>query len=218
MSKTSRLGIRTKHHTILLAITCVLLLVFVVSVPGDDRMYLWSMATGYVSIILLAVTLLIGPINIYAKKHNPLSSDLRRDAGIWCGLVGLAHIVIGIQVHMGNIWLYFFKAIEGEDRFVFRQDIFGSANYVGLFAGLILLVLLVLSNDVSLEWLKAKHWKNLQRLNYMLFLLIVIHGILYQIIEKRTATIVLIFVIIMLIPLVGQSTGFFITKESAKKR
>ncbi len=166
------------------------------------------MGTGYVSIILLAATLLIGPINIYTKRVNPVSTDLRRDVGIWCGLTGLAHVVVGIQVHMGNIWLYFFKAVEGEHSYEFRKDLFGFSNYAGLVAGLLLVILLLLSNDISLKWLGAKRWKNIQRWNYIFFGLVLAHGIMYQIIENRASTIIILFSLIMILPLVGQSFGF----------
>ena len=216
MSNSVRLSTRVRHHSRLAIVTGMLLFGFFEVIPGDDHTYLWSMATGYVSIILLAVTLLIGPFNVYKKVNNPVSTDLRRDIGIWCGITGLAHIVMGIQVHMGNIWLYFFKAVEGEDRLRLRDDIFGAANYVGIIAGVILLVLLLLSNDASLKLLKTCRWKNLQRLNYLFFMGVLIHGILYQIIEKRIVAISVLFISIMLIPVVGQSIGI-IARKKAKK-
>lgn len=172
------------------------------------------MGTGYVSIILLAITLLIGPINIYKMRANPVSTDLRRDVGIWCGFIGLAHLVIGIQVHMGNIWLYFFKAVEGENSYKLRDDLFGFSNYTGLLAALLLVVLLLLSNDLSLKWLKTKRWKSIQRWNYILFALVLVHGIMYQIIEKRIAVIVVLFALIMLIPVISQSIGFTINRRN----
>ena len=214
MNVSTRFKTRAKDHAILLIVTGVLFVTFIVLIPGDDVKYLWSMATGYVSIILLAITLLIGPLNIYSKKVNPVSSDLRRDAGFWCGLMSLAHIVIGIQVHMGNIWLYFFKAVKGDDSYKFRDDLFGWANYAGLVAGLIVLVLLLLSNDLSLKWLRPRRWKNIQRWNYLLFALVLMHGIMYQIIEKRTMVIILLFSMIMLMPVIGQSLGFSIARKN----
>ena len=214
MNLSTRFKTRAKDHAILLIVTGVLLLTFIVLIPGDDVKYLWSMGIGYVSIILLAITLLIGPLNIYSKKVNPVSSDLRRDAGIWCGLMSLAHIVIGIQVHMGNIWLYFFKAVKGDDSYKFRDDLFGWANYAGFVAGLIVLVLLLLSNDLSLKWLRPRSWKNIQRWNYLLFALVLMHGIMYQIIEKRTMVIILLFSMIMLMPVIGQSLGFSIARKN----
>lgn len=214
MSLSARFKTRAKDHAILLISTGVLLVLLIKSIPGDDATYLWSMGTGYVSIILLAITLLIGPLNIYTKRVNPVSTDLRRDVGIWCGLTGLAHIVIGIQVHMGNIWLYFFKAVKGDDSYKFRDDLFGWSNYAGLLAGLIVLVLLLLSNDLSLKWLRPRRWKNIQRWNYLLFGLVLMHGIMYQIIEKRTMVIIVMFSMIMLMPVIGQSIGFSIARKN----
>lgn len=216
MILSPRFRTRAKHHAILLISAGALLFILVKSIPGDDLMYLWSMGTGYVSIILLAATLLIGPLNIYTKRLNPVSTDLRRDMGIWCGLTGLAHLVIGIQVHMGNIWLYFFKAVQGDDSYKLRSDLFGFSNYTGLIAGLILLVLLVLSNDISLKWLRSKQWKSIQRWNYFLFAFVLAHGIMYQIIEKRIVVIIFLFSVIMLLPLIGQSIGFTMNRKNKK--
>ena len=214
MILTARFKTRAKHHTILLVIVSALLFTILKSIPGDDLKYLWSMSTGYVGIILLATTLMIGPLNIYLRRLNPVSGDLRRDIGIWCGIAGLAHVVIGIQVHMGNIWLYFFKAVQGEEGFKWRSDLFGFSNYAGLIAGVILIILLVISNDISLQWLKPKRWKSIQRWNYFLFAFVLAHGIMYQIIEKRIPSIIIVFSVIMLIPVVVQSIGFSITRKS----
>ncbi len=208
-----RFKVRLKHHFTLLIVTGLLLFLFIRLIPGGDVKYLWSMATGYVAIILLAGTLLIGPFNVYKKRLNPVSTDLRRDIGIWCGLIGLLHVVIGIQVHMGNMWLYFFNAVEGINSYQLRDDVFGVANYTGLLAGVILLVLLFLSNDLSLQWLKTKRWKIIQRGNYILFALVLAHGILYQVIEKRMIIIVVLFAGIMMLPAIAQTIGFRITKS-----
>lgn len=214
MYVAARFKTRAKHHVILLFATGALLVLFIKLIPGDDVTYLWSMATGYAGIILLATTLLIGPLNIYAGRANPVSTDLRRDVGIWCGLTGLAHIVVGIQVHMGNIWLYFFKAVQGEDSYRLRNDLFGFSNYTGLLAGLLLVILLLLSNDISLKLLKTKRWKSIQQWNYALFVLVLLHGMMYQVIEKRIAVIIILFSLIMLLPIIAQSIGFSITRKN----
>ena len=184
-------------------------------IPSPDQKYLWSMATGYVSIVLLAITLLIGPLNIYAKRLNPVSSDLRRDAGIWCAMIGLAHVVIGIQVHMGNIWLYFFKSVDGEEAFSLRADLFGAANYTGLVGALLVAILLLLSNDISLKMLGSRRWKTIQRWNYFLFGAVLVHGIMYEVIEKRALPLIILFSLIMISAVIGQLIGFQI-KRSAK--
>lgn len=205
---TRRFNSRLKSHLIIIAGSIVLLLLFHGLIPGDDQKYLWSMATGYTSIILLAITVIVGPLNVIRQKNNPVSTDLRRDLGIWCGIIGLAHIVVGIQVHMGNIWLYFVKNIDDTNTFALRSDLFGAANYTGLVAGLVVLMLLLLSNDLSLALLKPARWKRLQQWSYVAFILIFGHSIMYQVIEKRSALIVVIFIFIMITPLAFQWVGF----------
>src|SRR5438270_8452590 len=48
----------------------------------DQRL---TVATGYVAIGLLALTLLVGPANLLFRRRNSVSSYLRRDAGMWTG-------------------------------------------------------------------------------------------------------------------------------------
>ena len=217
MGWSGRFRIRLKHHALLLLATSLLLLTVYIIVPGDDKKYLWSMATAYTSIILLAVTLMIGPLNLIRGKLNPVSTDLRRDIGIWCAATGLAHVIVGIQVHMGNIWLYFFKAVEGVDSFKLRNDFFGYANYAGLLAGLILLLLLLLSNDLSLNILKSKRWKSFQQTIYLLFVLTLAHGVMFQVIEKRKMPLVILFGVLILIPMIIQIKGFQAFQRKIRK-
>lgn len=209
---TTRSKKRLMNHGFILAASAVALFLAVTLIRSEDRKYQWSMATGYVSIMLLALSLLIGPFNVYTKRLNPVSSDLRRDVGIWCGVIGLAHVVIGIQVHMGNLWLYFFRGVDGDAGFKLRSDLFGAANYIGFIGTILLVTLLLLSNDLSLRLLKSRRWKMIQRWNYFLFAAVLVHGIMYQAIEKRLLSIVIVFAIIMVLPIIGQLAGFRIKK------
>lgn len=162
-----------------------------------------SLATGYVALVLLVVTLSIGAINILRKDHTPISSDWRRDVGLWCALVSLAHFIFGWNVHQKHRWHYFFT----ED-WSLRSDIFGFANYTGLLATLIVVVLLAISNDFSLRRLKAKRWKFLQRFNYALAALVVAHTVLYQILEKRPPSLIVPVAVVILFGIVVQILGF----------
>jgi sulfoxide reductase heme-binding subunit YedZ len=47
------------------------------------RLQQLTVATGYVGVGLLAVTLLLGPANLVLRRRNPVSTYLRRDVGIW---------------------------------------------------------------------------------------------------------------------------------------
>lgn len=150
-------------------------------------MFRASMATAYVGLALMALTLLLGPANVLRGRPNPLSTDPRRDFGIWAGLVGIAHVVVGLQVHVpGRPWLYFLWPASEAHVLPIRYDFAGIANYTGLAAAVLLVGLLLLSNDRALRRLGPARWKSLQRLNYLAFALVATHGVTYQLIERRS--------------------------------
>ena len=123
-------------------------------------------------------------------------------------MLGIVHVIVGLQVHMnGKFWLYFVPPPDAAYRFPLRVDAFGLSNYAGLAAGLILLMLLALSNNAALRSLGALRWKRLQRWNYAVAGLTVVHGALYQLLEKRTAVLVTAFAFIVLMTLALQCSG-----------
>jgi sulfoxide reductase heme-binding subunit YedZ len=162
-------------------------------VQSEQAMRRLSMASAYAGLALLAATLATGPLNVVRKRPNPVSTDLRRDIGIWAGILGLVHVAVGLQVHMdANIWEYFFYQRAGW--LPVRLDAFGFANHTGLGVTLILILLLALSNDRSLRWLGTRRWKTIHRSVYVGFALVVGHGALYQLMEKRDLPFVALFV------------------------
>src|SRR5215213_3216596 len=153
-------------------------------VPNGEFVYLATIAFGYEALALLVVTLVIGPLKMLWQRRNPMSIDLRRDVGIWAGVTGCAHVVCGLMLHeRGQILNYFFMR---DPRGGLRPllNLFGVSNDIGLIATLILIALLVTSNNLSLRKLKGKRWKLLQRLNYVLFVLVVLHTFGYQIVSR----------------------------------
>jgi sulfoxide reductase heme-binding subunit YedZ len=109
----------------------------------------------------------IGPWRTLRGKAPVLSSDLRRDIGIWAGIVSVAHAIIGNCVHLrGRPWLYYVYEKTQEHLVPIRHDMFGFANLTGLIAALLLLALLATSNDASLRKMGQPGWKSLQRWNY----------------------------------------------------
>jgi methionine sulfoxide reductase heme-binding subunit len=153
---------------------------------SPDGLFRASMASAYASLGMLAATLLLGPLNVLRGRPNPVSTYMRRDVGIWAGVLALAHVVFGLQVHMsGRFWLYFVYPADEAHLLAIRHDLFGLANYTGLAAMLVLALLLTLSNNASLRTLGTRRWKGLQRWNYGAFTLMAVHGIAYQILERR---------------------------------
>ena len=86
----------------------------------------------------------------------------------------------------GRMSEYFFQPGDKPLLARVRHDMFGLANYSGLLAGVIVVLLAAISNDCSLRRLGAGRWKRIQQLNYVLFAITIAHAILYQIIEKRS--------------------------------
>ena len=187
-----------RHALLAVGSSLATFVVFHGMAPDDPRFRL-SMATAYVSLTLLVVTLLLGPLNVLRDRPNPVSTNLRRDVGIWAGIVGLCHVAVGLQVHLrGRMLEYFLFPPDGESLVPLRYDPFGLANWAGLAAALLILLLLVLSNDASLRRLGPRRWKNLQRFNYGVFALVAFHGVTYQLLEDRPWAWVLVFGLLVL--------------------
>lgn len=192
MKSSSRYwGQRIKRHLILAAFAAGgTALIYLATAPPDFRHRL-SMATAYSSLLFLCATLLLGPWNTLRRSPNPVSFDLRRDIGIWAGLLAILHTAVGLTVHLrGRMWMYFLKQ---RHPLKFQTGQFGAANDIGLISALLFVMLLAISNDISLRTLGIERWKSLQRWTYAAVGLAVVHGILFQLVEKRHLPWVLVF-------------------------
>ena len=163
-------------------IVALLVHLVVVTATSHSRqvMYRLSMATGYASVALIAWALLIGPWRVRAGRASPVSTDLRRDVGIWGGLFALAHVVTGLQVHLTGHMLKYFLYQDDKHAVPVRYDLFGFANWTGLAATLVIVMLVAISNDASLRALGTRRWKSWQRWTYWMAALVVAHTLAYQ--------------------------------------
>lgn len=208
-TKSGRPIRRITRHVLLGVASCILVMGFLLFLQPQRPIYQISMATAYGSLFLFALALMIGPWNVLRNRANSLSSYLRRDIGIWAGILALAHVIAGLQVHMGGkFWLYFLPSPEVHSIFPVRLDPFGLTNYAGLVAAVIFIMLLCLSNNASLRALGGKRWKYLQRWNYAAAVLVFMHGWVYQILDKRDLAFVLVFTTLVLVVLTFQLAGF----------
>ena len=161
-------------------------------VRSNDPLFRASMATAYVAMALFAVTLAFGPVAALRGRRYPVNTDVRRDYGIWSGVMALAHVVFGLQVHMrGKMIEYFVR--EYSVAKLPRVDLFGFENYTGLVAVIIFAALLVTSNNASLRWLGTVRWQAVHRWVYLGLAVTIAHGIAYQVLEKRTLPFVMVF-------------------------
>ena len=179
----------------------------VASPDGRQLIYRLSMATGYVSVVLIAWAMMIGPWRVRRGRPAPASTDLRRDVGIWGGLFGLAHVLTGLQVHFGGKFWKYFLYPDGDHRIPLRGDLFGLANWTGLAAGLVLVLLLAISNDASLRALGTRRWKSWQRWTYGAAVLTVAHAFGYQIVADQEPRWIVLFALITIVVLALQLDG-----------
>lgn len=171
-----------RHHLPLLLVCIAATWALYVTRPYPQVIPRLAFATAYPALVLLSLTLMLAPWKMLLGERLQVSFDLRRDIGIWAGLMGLIHTGVGQFVHMaGKFWLYYTYP-DWQQKHVqpFRHDIFGFSNDTGLIAALILLALLATSNDASLCWLGTPGWKSLQRWNYGCFALTAAHTFGYQ--------------------------------------
>lgn len=166
--------------------------------------------TGDVALMLLGVTLLVGPVNLVLRRRNPVSSYLRRDIGMWTAILSVVHVVVGFQGHSGGAFGFvdYFVA-DGRP----LTNSFGMGNWTGLAATVIVMLLLVLSNDRVLRELKFRRWKDLQRLNYTLFGLVVLHAVYYGALRHSTSPFTLVLVITVIVVLGGQAAGIWLWRR-----
>jgi sulfoxide reductase heme-binding subunit YedZ len=169
---------RSERHFALVIVAGAIIAFAYAAMPPPDVRHRFSMATAYASLVFLAVSLWLGPWTVLRQRPNPVSFDLRRDVGIWTGILAIVHTAIGLTVHLrGLMWMHFLDAIHP---LKLQNTQFGFANFTGLGAALLFLLLLAISNDLSLRALKARRWKSLQRWTYVAFVLMGAHAIAYH--------------------------------------
>jgi sulfoxide reductase heme-binding subunit YedZ len=193
------------------------------SEPGDDRGELalprriqqFTVATGYVGVGLLALTLLLGPANLLLRRRNPVSSYLRRDVGIWTAIFSVVHVIAALLMHVSHgstvvaSFLHFFVSEDGSP----LTNSFGLGNWTGLAALVIVLGLLATSSDAALRVLKARPWKWLQRLTYALFVLVLLHALFYGALLRTTSPFTLLLVLSVIGVLLGQAAGLWLWRQ-----
>ena len=204
---------RALLHHVPLALASAIGLVVLIDVSPSHGGFSISQAaspTGDVALVLLAVTLLIGPANLMLRRRNPVNNYLRRDVGTWTAIFSVVHVIVGFQGHGGSVFGFvdYFVA-DGRP----LTNSFGLGNWTGLAATVIVVGLLVVSTDRYLRELKARHWKDLQRLNYTLFALVVVHAVFYGALRRMTSPFTLVLVFTVIVVVLGQAVGIWLWRR-----
>ena len=185
--------------------------VFALGGSGGSFIRQATFATGYWALGLLAVTLLIGPVNLMLGRRNPVSTYLRRDVGVWTTVFCIVHVVLGFDVHgsgrIADSVRYF--VVDGRP----LVSGFGLGNWTGLAGLVIAVLLLVLSTDSAMREIKAGTWKELQRLNYTLFGLVILHAVFYGALVRLNSPFTLFGLITVGAVVVGQVVGVWLWRR-----
>ena len=201
------IAVRLKRHYLpLIIVSLISALIFFLTWKNFDSITFIADSTGYISLILLASSLLIGSFNLLLKRTNPISSYFRRDLGIYGGTLAVVHSITGLFVHMrGNMWTYFLN--KSEQGYSIRLDSFGLANYIGVLCALLIVLLIITSNDYSIKKLNPANWKNIQRITYLMFTLALVHSVYYRIVADNLNRIYYLYLPILGLILVFQFIG-----------
>lgn len=210
-----RLGRRIlRHHLPLGAVSGIAIVVLYFTRPYPDPVMRGSFSTAYPALFLLLLTLVIGPLQVLLRRRVPVSQDLRRDVGIWAGMVTMAHVVIGQQVHFrGRPWLYYVYPAGQHHWVPIRHDLFGVTNYAGAIGTLLLLALFVTSNDLLLRRLGTPGWKKVQRLNYAVFALVAVHTFGFMAIENQKVPFVTVAALGVGATMILQAAGYLLRRS-----
>lgn len=180
MSSASLSRVAWARHVVVGGVASLLVYGFWLSRPQwVAEMRLWR-AIGDASLILLYVTLVMGPL----ARFVPQSAGwlrYRRETGAWFGFLAMAHTVLIL-----NGWARWdlktflgYAFIPELGRFVRLESGFGLANLVGLTAMLITLPLVATSADWAVRALGGGAWKVLHYLSYSIFWLVVLHTVYF---------------------------------------
>lgn len=147
---------------------------FFLSRSGWDPMHAWNRAFADVSLLLLLLTLVIGPlgkINRFFISYRPW----RRELGIWSALTAIIHVYI-----LFDGWFQWepIRTIAGFDPGtgqLFFDSGFTLANLLGLIGLVYVFLLALISNNKSVKLLGKPAWDYVQQKSSILYILVVAH-------------------------------------------
>lgn len=180
--------------------------VVLVASPDDRAIATITDVTGYACLVLILLTLAIGPWRLVRGKPNPVSSDLTRDVGIAAGVLGIVHVGCSLWVHLTGVYPSLPRRVI--EYFFSTGDLkFSVANVLGGVGLVILVVLTIISSDRALRRFGRARWKLLQRSNYALVILVLAHTSLFWLVLDRSSRIIVVTLIAAGIVLALQLRG-----------
>jgi len=172
-----------RHAGVALIAGLLVYIVWYINSAWSPDMRLWK-AFGATSFFLLWFAVFIGPAAVVCAPLNRLLS-FRREAGVWFFLIALVHgyLVLDGWVRWG-VWEFFgYEYIPQLDMYLRVESGFGLANFAGLIALILAMVLAATSFDRAVNFLGVSSWKWLHIFSYVVFYLTVMHVVYFAFIH-----------------------------------
>ncbi len=150
--------------------------VFLESRASWSEMHRWNRAVGDMSLVLITLSMMIGPLARLSKVFQS-AIPWRRELGIHGVLLAIAHTVIILAgwVEWDLIRLFGYVIHPQTETYVMLLHGFGLGNAIGIIALVYGIVLALASSDWSQRLLGGSVWKFLQQSAYVMWMLIVVH-------------------------------------------
>jgi DMSO/TMAO reductase YedYZ heme-binding membrane subunit len=191
---------RWRNHVVLAALSLLAFFVARSGSPADSALDHLSIASAWLCVGFMAAALLFGPYLRATADRRVVNNYVRRDIGMWSALAGLVHFVVAIDVSMSPAYLsVYVQVLDTAISLEWRDRLFAWGSIVGTLAGVLLVILLAISNDKLLGRLGQKNWKRVQGLAYPAFLLTAVHGFAFQLLESRRAGVIILLAALCLL-------------------
>lgn len=164
------------RHLVVILMAALGTYVFLESRATWSEMHRWNRAVGDMSLVLIAMSMLIGPCARFT--HNLRAAiPWRRELGIHGVLLAVVHTIIILAgwVNWDFARLFGYELHPVTNSYVMFQHGFGLANVIGIVALIYGIVLALASSNWSQRLLGGSVWKFLQQSAYVMWMLIVIH-------------------------------------------
>lgn len=172
-----------QKHATAAGIMAALATVHLLGRSGIESVHLYNRAFADASFVTLCLALAMGPIARISPRTSP-ALQLRREVGIWSTVAAVLHVAIYASVHHFNP-VGFFARYRPDHGWILLDTNVALANWVGLPALVLALLLAATSNDAS-QRLLGRGWRQLQEESFTLFVLVVIHTAFFVHLVQKT--------------------------------
>lgn len=152
-----------QRHILVLLVAGALVALFAIIHAQWSPMHRWNRTFGDVSLVLVSMSVAIGPLSRLWRPSARLI-PLRRELGIHSCVFAFVHaaIILVGWVQWDLMRLFGFEWHPGLGEYVMFQQGFALGNAIGLAALFLVLILAITSSDFAIRKLGASGWKFLQ--------------------------------------------------------